>query len=153
VVLGSHVIFAAYGFWLPNNPRGSWSDFVGSWELFRFGPASKMEGGDRRSTAHLPHDRALRLTAKQALKRPPVSVNEVQIQAIARGFANFISHSQLHVWVCSIMPEHVHIAHERHRKDFEILVIGLKRYATEQLLDEGLHPFQQECTRVKAPPK
>jgi len=34
-----HAIFTAYGFWLPNDPRGSWSDFVGSWELFRFGPA------------------------------------------------------------------------------------------------------------------
>jgi hypothetical protein len=28
MILGYHVIFGAYGFWLPNDPRGSWSDFV-----------------------------------------------------------------------------------------------------------------------------
>ena len=30
MVHGYHVILAAYGFWLPNDPRGSWSD-SGSW--------------------------------------------------------------------------------------------------------------------------
>src|SRR4051812_43899841 len=33
MIVGYHVIFSTYGFWLPNDPRGSWSDFVGSWEL------------------------------------------------------------------------------------------------------------------------
>ena len=41
MVYASHVIFCAYGFWLPNDPRGSWSDFVGSWELLRFGRATQ----------------------------------------------------------------------------------------------------------------
>jgi len=36
-----HVIMTAYGFWLPNDPRGSWSEFVGSWEIFQHGPATK----------------------------------------------------------------------------------------------------------------
>ena len=40
MVLGYHVIIGAYGFWLPNDPRKSWSDFVGSWDLFRFGKAT-----------------------------------------------------------------------------------------------------------------
>jgi hypothetical protein len=30
MILAFHAIFGAYGFWLPNDPRGSWSDFVGS---------------------------------------------------------------------------------------------------------------------------
>jgi hypothetical protein len=29
---GFHVIFSADGFWLPNDPRGSWSEFVRRWE-------------------------------------------------------------------------------------------------------------------------
>ncbi|HUT10853.1 MAG TPA: hypothetical protein VMY42_10175 [Thermoguttaceae bacterium] len=51
MVLAYHVIFGAYGFWLPNDPRGSWSDFVGSWELARFGKATKVS--TRRSLAAL----------------------------------------------------------------------------------------------------
>jgi len=42
MVRAYHVIFCAYGFWLPNDPRGSWSDFVRSWELLRFGKATKQ---------------------------------------------------------------------------------------------------------------
>jgi hypothetical protein len=32
-----HLIISAYGFWLPSDPRGSWSEFVGAWELLKFG--------------------------------------------------------------------------------------------------------------------
>src|SRR5689334_5419414 len=58
MVLAYHVIFGTYGFWLPNDPRGSWSDFVRSWELLRYGPATHVH--TRRSTAYDPHDQALR---------------------------------------------------------------------------------------------
>ena len=38
-----HLILTCYGFWLPNDPRGSWSDFVRSIELHRVGgPATKI---------------------------------------------------------------------------------------------------------------
>jgi hypothetical protein len=41
MIHGYHVVWGAYGFWLPNDPRGSWSDFVYAWELARFGQATK----------------------------------------------------------------------------------------------------------------
>jgi hypothetical protein len=76
MIIAHHVIFAAYGFWLPNDPRGSWSDFVGSWEPFRYGPATKTDA--TRSVAHRPHDTQKRLAAKKALKYPPVVFSGVQ---------------------------------------------------------------------------
>jgi hypothetical protein len=42
MVLAYHLIVTAYGFCLPINPRGSWSDFVWAWELRRFGPAKRQ---------------------------------------------------------------------------------------------------------------
>ena len=35
MVLAYQVILSFYVFWPPNDPRGSWSDWVASWELFR----------------------------------------------------------------------------------------------------------------------
>src|SRR5881275_2361378 len=99
MILGYHVIFSAYGFWLPNDPRGSWSDFVGAWELFRFGPATKVD--TRSSVAHQPHDREMRLAAKQALLHPPVSFSGLQARAVARGFAECSRRGGLRVWACS----------------------------------------------------
>jgi len=69
MVHGFHVIFGAYGFWLPNDPRGSWSDFVGSWELWRFGPATKSL--ERKLTLSLSEQRRLD-AARRALKYPAV---------------------------------------------------------------------------------
>jgi len=71
MVIAYHVIFSAYGFWLPNDPRGSWSDFVGAWELVRFGKATTVS--TTRSLAAVPHDARLRREAKRALKHPPVA--------------------------------------------------------------------------------
>src|SRR5581483_11392251 len=61
MILAFHSIFSMYGFWLPNDPRGSGSDYIASWELFRFGPATKTNS--RRSVAGVPHDVAKRFQA------------------------------------------------------------------------------------------
>src|SRR3954466_2661850 len=83
-ILAYHVVFGAYGFWLPNDPRGSWSIFVGSWELRRFGPI--IEVTTPRSRAYAAHDRRRRLAAKGALKFPPVRFTGRQALAVAHGF-------------------------------------------------------------------
>src|ERR671932_256660 len=96
-----HLILTAYGFWLPNDPRGSWSDFVRSWELRHFGPATKTDA--RQSLAARPHERVSRVGAKTALCYPPVSFSGVQARAIGTGFADVVHRSGLHVWACSIL--------------------------------------------------
>jgi REP element-mobilizing transposase RayT len=139
MILASHVIFGAYGFWLPNDPRGSWSDFVGSWELFRYGAATKTS--ETVSVAHRLHDQAARLAAKQELKYPPVAFTGIQARAVGRGFARYAERSGLRIRACAILPDHVHLVLDRHRLAVESLVIQLKGDATQSLLDENLHPF------------
>jgi REP element-mobilizing transposase RayT len=139
MVLASHIIFGTYGFWLPNDPRGSWSDFVGAWELFRFGPATKVE--TRASVARRPHDRAARLAAKEALTYPAVHLTGVQARAVAHGFAASAHKGDVTVLACTILPEHVHLVLARHRVKVEWIVNQMKAAATRQLLEERLHPF------------
>ena len=135
-----HAIFCAYGFWLPNDPRGSWSDFVRSWELYKFGPATKVD--TRASVAHMPHDRERRLAAKQALRYPPVIFSGVQARAIGHGFAHAVERSGYVIHACSILPEHVHVVVGRHSYRVERIVAQLKGEATKQLLTEGIHPMR-----------
>src|SRR5882757_5451494 len=131
MVLGSHVIFGAYGFWLPNDPRGSWSDFVGAWELFRYGRATKT--CERRSLASQTHDVAARLAAKKALKRPAVQFSGIPARAVGSGFADYSCRSGLEVLACAILPDHVHWVLARHRLNAGQLVIQLKSAATRHL--------------------
>ena len=139
MVLASHIIFTCYGFWLPNDPRGSWSDFVRVWELLHFGHATKTD--DRRSLAHSPHDRQRRLAAKGALRYPPVEFTGQQALHVAHGFAQAVQESSYHVYACSIMPKHVHLVAARHANPAERIAGHLKARAAQQLVEAHLHPF------------
>jgi len=134
-----HVIITAYGFWLPNDPRGSWSDFIRQWELLCFGLATKVE--THRSVAGKPHDRQARLDAKKALQYPPVSFSGQQALAIGLGFKRAIEESKYLVFACSILPEHSHLVIARHKHSAEQVVGHLKGRATQELRRQGLHPL------------
>src|SRR5262249_18297198 len=127
------------GFWLPNDPRGSWSDFVGSWELFRYGSAIKS--GQRISLDQSPADRQRLVAAKQALKRPAVQFDGEQARAIGTGFRNYFERIRLPVWACAILPDHVHLVVGRPGMDIEQVIIQLKGHATAELKKQRRHPF------------
>jgi REP element-mobilizing transposase RayT len=152
MIVGYHVIFGAYGFWLPNDPRGSWSVFVGAWDLYRAGGGA-TKTTETRSLAYDSHDRAKRLATKTALSRPAVRFTGLQARAIGRGFATYAAKSGLPVWACAIMPDHVHLVFGRFRLTAENVVIQLKSAATTRLVREELHPFQHLKTAAGAPPK
>lgn len=139
MILAYHSIFSAYGFWLPNDPRGSWSDFVRQWELVRFGKATKTSA--RRSLARVPHEVAARRAAKEALRYPPVSFTGIQARSIAGGFAQAAGESSYRIHACSILPEHVHVVVARHGRRIERIVGHLKARATHCLRCDGLHPL------------
>ena len=107
MIIAYHSIFSMYGFWLPNDPRGSGSDYVASWELFRYGPATKTDS--RRSVAHLPLPANWQRQAKTALHYPPVSVTGQQALTISRGFAKAAAEGHYRIYACAILPEHVHL--------------------------------------------
>jgi REP element-mobilizing transposase RayT len=151
MVLASHVIIGMYGFWLPNDERGSWSEFVGSWELLRFGKATTVTV--RQSLANRPFDRAKREAARAALKYPLVRLTGVQARAVGRGFAEYVQKAGVSVLACAILPQHVHLVVARHRLKVEQIVNQLKGAATRRLNEEKLHPLAAHQGRKSRPPK
>jgi len=144
MIVGYHLIMTAYGFWLPNDPRGSWSKFVGAWDLFEVGGrATRDKVTERRSYAKDAHDRERRLATKGALLYPPVRFNGLQARAVARGFGAFIKKSGLKAWACAVMSDHVHLAIARHHYDIEQVAVKLKQAATLRLNEEDIHPLKQ----------
>ena len=151
MILGYHLIITAYGFWLPNDPRGSWSDFVGAWELLRFGRATKTER--RQSLASRQHGIDTRLAAKKVLKYPEVHFTGIQARTIGDGFADLVQRSELGIWACSILPEHAHLVLARHRYKVEQIANLLKGAATKALIEEKVHPFEKYQTKRERLPK
>jgi REP element-mobilizing transposase RayT len=140
MIIGAHLIISCYGFWLPNDPRGSWSEFVRSWELFRYGPATKTDS--TRSVAHVPHDQKLRKAAKLALTYPPVILDGLQARAVGSGFAEMVLKSGYIIYACTILPDHGHLVVGRHRYDFMQMINLLKGAASRRLQAEGIHPLR-----------
>lgn len=140
MVQAYHLVFCTYGFWLPNDPRGSGSKYVGAADLRQFGQATYLPER-RRSRALKPHDTQLRQLAKKYLKFSEVKLNGLQARAVGTGFATYVKKAQLQVWACSILPDHVHLVIARHRLTIEKLSQKLKAEASWQLLEEGIHPL------------
>lgn len=139
MVLAYHFIFSAYGFWLPNDPRGSWSDTIRQYELLKFGPATKVT--THRSLAHDPHNCELRNHAKLALMYTPVRFNGLQARAIATGFAIAAHERSYRVRALAILPDHTHLIVMHHDVHVDQIASHLKAKATRQLNLESLHPL------------
>lgn len=140
-MLGWHLIFSAYGFWLPNDERGSGSSRVRAQHIYDAGgEATKVH--TTKSVAHRPHDARLRRVAKESLKYPAVQLSGVQARAAGRGIAAICPKVELVVYACAIMPDHVHIVVAANRLDGDALIACLKKAATRGMNVEGLHPMR-----------
>ena len=152
MVHGYHVILPAYGFWLPNDPRGSWSDFVGHWELARFGRTTRSS--DRTELKSLTDaQRRQRDAARMALKYPAVTFTGAQAKAIGTGFGIKCCKSNYTIWACAILPEHTHLVIARHVYEVEKIANLLKGAATRQIVDESLHPLAEFAKEGVRPPR
>jgi REP element-mobilizing transposase RayT len=151
--LGWHLIFTTYGFWPPNDPRGSGSTRVRTWHLYdAAGEATKVH--TRRSVAARPHNMSIRRAAKEALKYPAVELSGLQARAVARGIAAVCPKVKLVMHACAIMPSHVHAVVAVHRLDGDEIIACLKRAGTRGMNDEGLHPmaaYPRENGRLPIP--
>ncbi len=139
-MLGTHLIFTTYGYWLPNDPRGSGSSEVRAHHLYEVGGgATKVN--TRHSVAGVAHDIQLRRKTKEALKHQPVEFSGIQARAIGRGFTRIIEQLRISVYACSIMPDHAHLVVGTHRLRGDEVISALKRAATRRLNEEDVHPF------------
>jgi len=139
-MIGLHLIFSTYGFWLPNDERGSGSARVRAAHIYEAGgEATKVH--TTHSVAGRPYDVRLRRLAKEALKYPPVMLTGVQARAVARGIAAVVPKINLVTHACAILPDHVHLVVSRHRFSGDEIIACLKRASTRGMNNEGLHPL------------
>ena len=152
MVHGYHVILPHYGFWLPNDPRESWSNFVHQWELFRFGQSTRNL--EQRKLSQLSaFELRQRNAAREALIYPPVQLNGSQALSVAQGFANQAKKSQYKIWACAILPEHTHLVIARHQYKVEQVANLMKGAATRRLMELDNHPLAEYAKNGSRPPR
>ena len=141
-VIAFHVIGCTYGFWLPNEERGSCSDFVRNEALTKFGPANPVDHS--RSVARKKYDSKVRQMELRELSYPPVVLTNAQINAVCRGVAD-----EIETFHPAPMFEFVQLRNHFHyvcgpcRYDIRRFAGRIKGAASKQLLAERIHPMQK----------
>lgn len=143
-VIAYHFIFSAYGFWLPNDPRGSWSDAIRAFHLLKHGPATKVETTD--SLARAKHDRLARERAREDLLHPPVLFTGHQALAIAQGFEIAQRDHDYRYLALAILPDHVHLVMDAFPRHVDDIARHLKAKATARMNALGIHPMLAEMS-------
>ena len=131
MILAFHSVFTTYGTWLPNEPRGSWSTFVASWELYRFGKATTVN--TRRSIAGNTYDINVKKQMQRALKYQPVRFTGNQAHVIAMAFGQ----TSYNLHALAVMPTHVHMVVGYTRRDIRHAIGHCKSEATRSLRRDG----------------
>ena len=142
-----HATFGTYGSWLPNDPRGSASRFVGGSKMY-------LQGGRPVQSKRLAYDRLTSLEKQKhnllqsQLVREPVVLSETQIDAIAIAIGTFITNHRLQVWAAAILPCHVHVVFSRCGRKAELVIDEMKDFCNERIVAAEIAPVT--CSRERS---
>src|ERR1700757_3320289 len=102
MVAGYHLIWTAYGWWLPNDPRGSSSHEI---RVERIAELGELHHGRK---AVQPLSRELRRfydQARSVLKHLLRTFTDEDIALIGESFATVIAECRYTCYACAIMPD------------------------------------------------
>lgn len=134
LVIAYHLVWTAYGWWLPNDPRGSGSTTIRSDPLAELG---ELHLGRKPVQPTGREIRAFYDRAAELLKHPLLTFDESQRAVIAEAFRQVIGTERYTCYACAVMPDHVHILIRKHRHTAEEIGENLMRLSRNALIDAG----------------
>jgi REP element-mobilizing transposase RayT len=134
MVAGYHLIWTAYGCWLPNDPRGSSSHELREEKLT---PLGKLHYGRKVDQPPSSVIRSFYRRADDALEHPKLLLTDDEIQLVATSFEQTIQHREYTCYACAIMPDHVHLLIRRHRDKAEAMIECLQNDSRQALIAAG----------------
>jgi hypothetical protein len=135
MVLGYHLVWMAYGWWLPNDPRGSMSSYIASDPIAELG---ELHYGRKRIQ---PANRVLRAfydEAQDALKFPLLRFSPEELHAVIISFGEVIQRFGYTCYACAVLPDHVHLCIRKHRDLAEDMIANLQFASAEAVRRVGL---------------
>jgi REP element-mobilizing transposase RayT len=134
MVAGYHLIWTVYGYWLPNDPRGSTSKEI------RVEPLSDLgEIHYGRKPVQPPNKkiREFHEQAQEILRHPVLTFNDDDIELLGKVFGEIIAERQYVCYACAIMPDHVHMLIRRHHDRAEDMIQQFQEISRGVLIEDG----------------
>jgi REP element-mobilizing transposase RayT len=139
IVIAYHLIWTGYGWWLPNDPRGSNSHCIRCDVLKDLGELHHK----RKRPQPASHDLArIYDSASAVLRFPLLTFATTEVERIAAAFQNVIRDQRYTCYACAIMPDHVHILIRKHKHQAEEMTQRLQRESHIALREGGMFDWE-----------
>ena len=137
MVAGYHLIWTAYGFWLPNDPRGSTSLEVRVEALKGLG---QLHYGRKMVQPLSCEMREFFDQAREVLTHPVMTFTDDDILFLGDIFGREIISKRYTCYACAVMPDHVHLLIRRHKDSAEEMIEHFQEATRDALIAEGKRP-------------
>jgi len=119
MIIAHHLIWTVYGWWLPNDPRGSTSRVVRNDVLRELG---ELHFGRKQIQPSSKTIRDFYGQAQPKLKHELLPFSPTDIKQVGESFRRTQVRCNYTVWACAIMDDHVHLLVRKHRDSFEDMI-------------------------------
>lgn len=134
MVAGFHLIWTAYGWWLPNDPRGSTSHEIRVEQIAELG---ELHYGRKPVPPPSREIRCFYDQARDQLRHPLSALEQTDFDLVAASFGKVITERRYSCYECAIMPDHVHMLIRKHRDHAETMIECLQKASREKLIETG----------------
>jgi REP element-mobilizing transposase RayT len=137
MVIGHHLIWTVYGWWLPNDPRGSSSHEI---QVERIAELGELHYGRKPIQPPAEELREFHHRAGEALSYPVLTFDSDDMAVVAASLRETIRLRNYTCYACAIMPEHVHLLIRRHRDLAEEMLAAFQDATREAIVSAGRRP-------------
>jgi REP element-mobilizing transposase RayT len=123
MIAASHLIWTAYGWWLPNDPRGSSSQSIRAASIADLG---ELHQGRKRVQPAGEVIREFYEAAAGRLKFTLLNFSDEETEAIGESFQEVVTRYEYTCFACALMPDHVHLLIRKHRDKPEEMIAAFQ---------------------------
>ena len=135
IVIAYHLIWTAYGWWLPNDPRGSSSHTIKSDVLAELG---ELHLGRKRVQPASADIHGFYQSAQDWLRHELLTFDGRAVSIIADAFTEAIAAQKYTCYACAVMPDHVHVLIRKHKHSAEQMIAHLQDVSRLRLRETDL---------------
>ena len=134
IVIAHHLVWTAYGWWLPNDPRGSTSYYIACDAIAELG---ELHRGRKKVQPTGREIRAFYERAREVLQFPLLTFDESARREIGVAFAAVIDSERYTCYACAVMPDHIHLLIRKHKHTAEEMIDRFQRASRDRLAETG----------------
>lgn len=133
-VIGYHLVWTGYGWWLPNDPRGSMSSCI---KCDLTADLGELHYGRKRVQPASREIREFYEAAVPKMQFAQISFTAHDIEQITLAFGREMEAQHYTCYACAIMPDHVHVLIRKHKHQAEEMILNLQRESHLTLRESG----------------